>query len=65
MEFIKNIEGNIKQFDVNIQLNLRNRTIPIINNSSSKNLTNQKLSNLIKSCNLFVKNNPDIIFTRR
>jgi len=68
IELVKNIEYNTSKFDINTQLTLRNRFIPIIKNlpfsDTHNNLTNQKLHNLLKSSKNFTKNNPHIIFTR-
>jgi len=49
-ELIKNIENNIKKLNVDVQLNIRNQSIPIIRNllsiSAYRNNINAKLSNL-------------------
>jgi len=50
-------------------LTLRNRFIPTINNllnfSFQNNLNlNQEINDSLKSCKYFIKNNPDIIFTK-
>jgi len=68
IELIKNIECDTSKFDIDTQLTLRNRFIPISNNlpfwGIRNNLTNKKLHNLIKSSKNFIKNNLHIIFTR-
>jgi len=68
IELMKNIEGNSKKLDVDTQTNFRNRAIHIMNNVSAflppDNTVNNRLNKLNKTCNLFVKNNPNIIYTR-
>lgn len=68
VEVIKNIENNTKKFPIDTQLNIRNRVIPIINNLSSfspdNNPINGQIRRLLKSTKQFIKNNPNVIFTR-
>jgi len=68
IELIKNIERSTNKFDIDTQLTLRNIFIPTINNLLNffvpNNPINQKLNDSMKSCKSFIRNNPDIIFTR-
>jgi len=66
IELIKSIECNTSKFDIGTQLILRNRFIPTINNflALSSPITNQELKDLMKSVKIFIKNNPDTLFTR-
>jgi len=68
IELIKSVECISQKFDIDTQLNLRNKAITIINNLPSmspiNNSTNQRLTELMKSCKSFIYNNPNIIITR-
>jgi len=68
IEVIKNIENNTNKFSIEIQLIIRNRIIPIINNLTSTTSYNDshsnKISQLAKKTKLFSKNNPNILFTK-
>jgi len=68
IELIKSVECITQKFDIDTQLNLRNRAITTINNLPSisliNNSTNQRLTELMKSCTSFIHNNPNIIVTR-
>jgi len=69
IDLMKNIEGNSKKLDADTQTNFRNRTIHIMNNVSAflppDNTVNNRLNKLNKTCNLFVMNNPNIIYSSR
>jgi len=62
IDLIKSVECNTQKFDIDRQLNHRNRAITIINNlpsiSPTNNSTNQRLTKLMKSCKSFINNNP-------
>jgi len=66
-EFIINIERNIKKLNESTQ-NVRNRSIPVINNLSSfsphNSTISNKLLNLTKQAKQFLHNNPNIILTK-
>jgi len=68
MEFVKDIENNIKKFDLNTQNILRNRAIPIVNSFSSFCPTNNKIDKeliqLQKESKRFLNDNPEIILTK-
>jgi len=67
IEFIKSIECNTNKFSVDTQLNIRNRAIPLITSLPSllsNNQLNPRLSSLDRTCRIFIKKNPDVIFTR-
>jgi len=61
IEFIKSIECNTK-FDIDTQLNIRNRAIPLIGflpTLLSNIYSNPRLSSLNRIYKIFIKNNPD------
>jgi len=67
IEFIKSIECNTNKFDIDTQLNIRNRAIPLIGSLPtliSNTHSNPRLSSLNRTCKIFIKNNPDVIFIR-
>jgi len=68
MESIKDIENNIKRFQIPNQNIIRNRSIPIINSytswSSKKHWFDSELQNLEKSTNVFLTKNPDLLLTK-
>lgn len=68
IEFIKGIEHNNKKFNVATRLNIRNRSIPIINKILSYTPHNipfyHSIKNSINSTRRFIKDNPNVIFTR-
>jgi len=68
MEFIKDIENNIKKFQIPTQTIIRNRSIQIINNfvssGSLKNTVDQSLFKLINLACQFLTNNPNLILTK-
>jgi len=67
MEFIKSIEFNTNKFNIDTQLNIRNRAIPLIGSLPtvlSNTHLNPRLSFLNRTCKIFIKNNPDVIFTK-
>jgi len=68
IELIKNIENNIRKLNIDIQSNVRNYSIQIINklfNGGKKsNKVFERLSYLIKTTKHFIKNHPNLIFTR-
>jgi len=68
IEFIKSIECSIKKFPKSTHINIRNRSIPILNELSSlpckKDTINDHLHSLEKQTLNFFKNNGNIILTR-
>jgi len=67
-QFIKNLKNNIIKLDTDIQTEVRNRSIPVLHNLLSKTVYNQpidkKIIILLESTKKFLKNNPNILFTR-
>jgi len=68
IQLVKNIENNIINLHLDIQTKVRNRSIPFIHNllsrSSNVNPTDTKLLDRLKITNKFIKDNPNIIYTR-
>jgi len=68
MEFVKDIENNIKKLDLNTQNILRNRAILIVNSLSSfcpkNNMIDKKLIQLQKESKRFLNDNPELILTK-
>jgi len=68
IEFIKDIENNIKKLEPNTQNILINRSIPILNSFFSfcrkNNKINTELIQLQKESKQFIKNNPEVILTK-
>jgi len=67
MEFIKSIECNTNKFNIDTQLNIHNRAISLISSLSTSlpsTHSNSRLPTLYRICKAFIKNNPDIIFTK-
>lgn len=68
IEFVKNIENNSEKFNINTQLQIRDRSIPLVDRILSippvKNPINDRLNYLVNATKSFLKNNPDIVFTR-
>jgi len=68
IQLIKNIENNIIKLQQDTQNEIRNRSIPVIHNLTSQTLykdhIDTQIIDLMKITNEFVKNNPNIIFTR-
>jgi len=68
MEFVKNIENNIKNFESPTQNIIRNRAIPIVNSFFSHcpqiNKFDSELVNLQKLSKQFLKNNSELILTK-
>jgi len=67
IEFIKSIECNTNKFNIDTQLNIRNRAIPLISSLPyllSNNQLNPRISSLDRTVRTFIKKNPDVIFTR-
>ena len=67
-EIIKQIEHNISRTEVDMRNDIRNKTIPILSKFYEKdtlhNLAEKMLLSWLKTTDLFVKNNPHILFTR-
>jgi len=68
IQLIKNIENNIIKLHPDIQKEIRNRSVPIMHNLMSSSLhmdiNDRRIVELLKSTSNFIKNNPDIIYTR-
>jgi len=66
IQLIKNIENNIIKLQPDTQNEIRNRSIPMLYNLISKSFhkvpIDNKITNLTKLTNKFIKNNPNIIF---
>jgi len=67
-EFIKDIERNTKRINIHKQIKIRNIATSQIHKffftKTQNNLTDKKISYMLKSTREFVHNNPEIIFTR-
>jgi len=67
-EFIKDIEGNINCINIHKQINIRIIAISQLHKflfkKTQNNPIDMKISSMLKSTREFVRNNPDIIFTR-
>jgi len=65
---IKNIENNIMKLHTDDQNTIRNYAIPLLHNLNNPahycEHTDLKIINLIKCTNKFIKNKPNVIFTR-
>jgi len=68
IQLTKNIENNIIKLQQDTQNEIRNRSIPVIHNLTSQSIykdhIDTQIIDLMKITNKFVKNNPNIIFTR-
>jgi len=68
IQLIKNIENNIIKLHTDTQNAIRNKTIPLIHNLSTvlhkKDQIANKITNLLNITKKFMKNNPNIIYTR-
>jgi len=68
VQLIKNIENNIINLHQDTQNEIRNRSIPILHNLTSKSLYKDPIdihiTDLMKITNKFLNNNPNIILTR-
>jgi len=67
-QIIKNIENNIIKLGNELQTEVRNRSIPVIHNLLSRALykdpTDFKIMKSLQITKKFMKNNPNIIFTK-
>ena len=68
MEFIKNVENNIRKLPVASQTCVRNRSAPIINRLPSYSFPHsyalEELNRLASATSSFLKENPNLILTR-
>jgi len=67
IQLIKNIENNIIKLYPDTQIEIRNKTIPTLHNLKSPlklDHTEQKILKLLNITNTFIKNNPNIIYTK-
>jgi len=68
MEFMKNIENNIRKLLSSVHYNVRNHLLAIINNllsfKSKNNSIRHRLTKLVQCTKQFLKKNRNIIFTK-
>ena len=68
MEFMKNVENNIRKLLSSVHYNVRNHLLAIINNllsfKSKNNSIRHRLTKLVQCTKQFLKKNRNIIFTK-
>lgn len=68
MEFVKHIEDNIMRLKISNDCELRNKLFPLLAGIKNVKANKGEFESTILSCmkmtKLFMKNNPDILFTR-
>jgi len=68
IQLIKNIENNLIKFHEDVQFEVRNRVLPFLHNikhkARHKDTKDIQILELLQKTKKFVKNNPNVIFTR-